>query len=347
LPGQCNHNSTNIGIASTPVIDQATSTIYVMAYTYEIENGNPVYRYRLHALGLSTLSDKVTPVVVAASALLSNNQIYPFDPSVSRQRAGLLEANGNIYAAFASFCDMKANLSRGWLLGWQAASLAPLSANHLDDQLARSARNYFLSSIWMSGYGVAADASGNLYFATGNSDPSGTSYDTSNNLAESIVKLSPDLSTVLSYFTPGGVSSGVKTLDQKDEDMGAGGVMLLQDQAWYPAGLATAAGKVGQMYLLNRNNMGGYSGTGQNKVLGTFQIGNCWCGQSYFQGADSIGRVVSSGGSNITVWKLQTSSTPTLIKEKHLTIDGRDRTADFLRPCRPTAQRPAPQSSGR
>jgi hypothetical protein len=50
----------------------------------------------------------------------------------------LLEANGNIYAGFGSFCDFSANLSRGWLLGWNAATLAPLAANQLFDTQATS-----------------------------------------------------------------------------------------------------------------------------------------------------------------------------------------------------------------
>jgi PQQ-like domain len=155
LPGQCSDNGTSVGIHSTPVIDLASSTMYVMVYTYE--NSTPIYR--LHALDLTTLSDKVTPAIVSASSPLSNGQVYNFNPSVSRQRSGLVEANGNIYAAFASFCDLSANLSRGWLLGWQSGSLKPLSSSHLDDQLAKSNNNFFLSSIWMSGYGVAADPS--------------------------------------------------------------------------------------------------------------------------------------------------------------------------------------------
>jgi hypothetical protein len=40
----------------------------------------------------------------------------------------------------------------------------------------------------MTGYGVAADSSSNLYFSTGNSDYSGTSYSARYNLSESIVK---------------------------------------------------------------------------------------------------------------------------------------------------------------
>ena len=69
------------------------------------------------------------------------------------------------------------------------------------------------------------------------------------------------------------------------------------------------------MYLLNRSNLGGYSNSQTNNVLGVFSIGNCWCGQSYFQGWDAAGRVVSSGGNKIIVWKLQISPAPTLLQE--------------------------------
>ena len=63
---------------------------------------------------------------------------YTFQASKNRQRAALLEANGNIYVGFASFCDFFANLSRGWVLGWNASTLTPLAANQLNDKLAQS-----------------------------------------------------------------------------------------------------------------------------------------------------------------------------------------------------------------
>jgi hypothetical protein len=136
-------------------------------------------------------------------------------------------------------------------------------------------------------------------------------------LAESIVKITPDLATVASFFSPSDARFGVKSLDQQDLDFGSGGVLLLPDQPGFSQGLAIAAGKVGQMYLLNRANLGGYntSNNKKNKVLGAFSIGDCWCGQSYFQGPDNIGRVVSSGGNNIIVWKVQTSPSPNLKKD--------------------------------
>ena len=292
--------------------------MYAMVYSYE----NSVPIYRLHALDLSTLQDKIPPAVVSAEIKFPRGTFYQFDPSVSRQRSALLEANGNIYAAFASFCDFKANLSRGWLLGWQAGSLSPLQGVQLNDRLATSTDSFFLSSVWMSGNGVAADSSGNLYFSTGNSDRG--SYSSSLNLSESIIKLNPALQ-ILDFFTPSNLDvspgcvfdsiPGVQCLDRNDGDVSAGGVLLLPDQAGFPAGLAVAAGKFGPMYLLDRSNLGGFSKSGNNQVLGTFDIGQCWCGESYFTGSDGNGRVVSSGGDSIIVWRVQIFSNPTLVAE--------------------------------
>jgi len=133
-------------------------------------------------------------------------------------------------------------LSRGWLLGWKAGSLTPLAANRLTDSLGKSPDDFFLSAIWMSGYGVAADASGNLYFVTGNSDPS--SYNGVTNIQESVVKVNPGLTKLLSIFTP----SDVKQLDKGDTDFGSGGVLLLPSATPY----AVAAGKTGTMFLLDQ-----------------------------------------------------------------------------------------------
>jgi hypothetical protein len=116
--------------------------------------------------------------LVKASATLSNGTSYEFQPSASRQRPALLLANGNVYAGFGSFCDLAANRSRGWVLGWQAGTLTPLASNQLNNKLARDLDAFFLSSVWMSGYGLAsAGPNGDIYFITGNSDYSGTTID--------------------------------------------------------------------------------------------------------------------------------------------------------------------------
>jgi len=294
LPGGCNNNSPVVGIDSTPTIDTASSTLYVMAYTYRDEQ----QAYWLHALSLSDLSDKAA-VKVVASAMLTGNGTYDFDASVSRQRSALLEANGTIYAAFSSFCDIAADQSRGWLLGWSASTLAPLAANELTDKLATDPDTFFLASIWMSGDGPAADSAGNLYVVTGNADPN--TYDGANAIQESLVKLSPDLSHVLDLFTPYDVSQ----LDAADADFGSGGVLVLPPQPGAHPDLAVAAGKDSNMYLVDTNHLGGYNGpNGPNLNLQTVQIGGCWCGESYFVGADGVARIVSSGNSNPVIWRI-------------------------------------------
>jgi hypothetical protein len=70
-----------------------------------------------------------------------------------------------------------------------------------------------------------------------------------------------------------------------------------------------AAGKVGGMYLMKQGALGGEN---SGRVLGEYEVGRCWCGPSYFTGSDGVGRVVSSGGSSIIVWKVQTTPTTTL-----------------------------------
>jgi hypothetical protein len=67
------------------------------------------------------------------------------------------------------------------------------------------------------------------------------------------------------------------------------------------------------MYLLNRDNLGGYTHGGPDKVVGIVNIGGCWCGQSYF--SDGVGHIVSSGGSNVNVWRVETSPTVKMVNE--------------------------------
>lgn len=329
LPGQCTNNGPNVGITSTPVIDRASSTLYVVAYS--LENNNPVFR--LHGLDLASLTDKMPSVLITATGKLVDGSTYQFDPAVTRQRAGLLLANNNVYAGFASYCDVNADRSRGWVLGWNAATLAPLPANELTNKLASSLNNYFLTGIWMSGYGLAASQQGNIYFVTGNSDYSGNSFNAVTNIAESVASVSGDLSVLKSVFTP----SNHAVLDQVDADFGSGGVMLVPAQSRTRsnprsnltsdaisnarpkpdpnpgpssgAGYAVAAGKDGMLYLLNGSTL---------NSIASYDIGGCLCGPSYFQGHDGVGRVVTSGGDSIGIWNVSSKNKGKLILERSL-----------------------------
>ena len=220
-PIGCGNNGPTVGINGTPVIDLATGTLYVIAYILDpAHGGNP--EYYVHALDIATLADKVSPRMVTSSRNLNNNQPFNFQAMYQRQRPGMLLDNGNVYAGFGSFCDWGGSNSRGWVLGWQAGTLNPLPANDLNNSQSSEPNYMFLSSVWESGYGLAA-ADGNLYFTTGNSDWSGTTYDGCTNIQESVVRLPGSLLRSCpvtppdpSLFTP----SNVAALDQNDTDVG-------------------------------------------------------------------------------------------------------------------------------
>jgi len=293
LPGGCNNNGPVVGITSTPVVDTTKSTMYLIVDTYE--NNQAVFR--VHAVSLATLQDTIAPVIITASAKLTDGTTYTFNANVSRQRAALLLSGGNLYAGFSSYCDQAASTTRGWLLGWQTSNLAPIGSNQLQDSVPTYQSSFFLNAIWMSGFGPAtASANNSIYVVTSNSDQN--TYGASDR-DESVLKVSPTLTTTESFFT----DSNRAYLDAHDEDLGSGGAMLPPNQPGKNPKLLFAAGKAGTMYMFDRSATAGVG------LLARYAIGGCWCGPSYFTGQDGVGRVVTSGGSNVIVWKLNTSPT--------------------------------------
>ncbi|MGH6848597.1 MAG: hypothetical protein ACREC0_14545 [Methylocella sp.] len=294
------------GIKSTPVIDPVSGTLYVMTHTVVV-SATPKPKYTLHALSVGSLMDNVTPFDITASNTfhtLTDGTVYGIDDKLNCQRSALLLVGGRIYAGFRGNEYLNGSIpqsgpTRGWLLGWTASTLAPLPPLVTDAE-ATAATGMFLSSIWMSGSGIASDGS-NLYFSTGNSDSSGTSYDPVKNVEESVVKVTPNL-TVASIFTP----SNFAALDKADFDLGSGGVLVIPSSP----PLVVAAGKDGRMFLLNSNSLGGYTPGGPDRVLDMHNIGACWCTPSYFMGSDGIGRIVSSGGNSVMTWKIMQTGTP-------------------------------------
>lgn len=306
MPLGCTNNGPNVGINGTPVIDLRRQRLYVIAY---VSGAAP--QYQLHALNLQTLADAVPPITVTAAHKLTDGSTYTFNATVQRQRPALLEFNGTIYAGFGSFCDFAGDISRGWVLGWSARDLTPLPSNELTDTQATSPSNFFLSAVWMSGYGLSSNGR-TVFFATGNSDcnlgvmpevcPPQSTYDGVTNIQESAVSMQPSLTAIAGIFTP----ANVFAMDIDDLDLGGGGVLLLPPQAG-GANLATAAGKDGRLFLLDQNNLG--------TALDVHQLANgCWCGESYYQGADGVGRVVTNVGP-LQTWQVLLKTHPRLAVE--------------------------------
>lgn len=200
--------------------------------------------------------------------------------------------------------------SRGTILRYDATTLLPMTGQ-ITDKLTQPQSSYYLSSIWQSGFGPAADSGGDIFFSTGNSDPNTPSYSQAFNRPDSMVRLSADLLTLKDSFT----TYDYFTLDGYDADVGSGGMLILPDQPGPIPHLAIAGGKDGRAFLLNRDNMGGYTQGGPNNVVQTINMGGCWCGPSYYVGSDGATHVITGGGNGVTNWKLQTSPSVQLVQE--------------------------------
>jgi Bacterial Ig-like domain (group 2) len=230
-----------IGITSTPVIDPSTGTMYVETKSNEGSN----YIHRLHALDITTGNEKLSgPTVITASVSVSGGTVT-FDGLHHLNRPGLLWLNGLIYIAYASHCDNTPY--HGWLFAYDASTLSQKAA-FLTTPEATS--NGGLAGFWMSGAGVAADSSANVFITTGNGD-----FDTTNIpaklLGDTVLKLffNGTAVSLVDYFTPYNQGS----LDGGDTDLGSGGVLLLPDQSGATAHELVQVGKSGTIYVIDRD----------------------------------------------------------------------------------------------
>jgi hypothetical protein len=241
----CDDTKPKVGITSTPVIDSTLKTVYVEAKSTDGTN----YFHRLHALDLLTGNEKAPgPVVIAGTVPgtgdgSANGQLA-FDNLRHLNRPGLLLLNGAIYLAYASHCD--SGPYHGWLFAYDAATFAQKA-------VYVTTPNGGLGGFWMSGTGVSADASGNIFIASGN----GT-FDNTTAVVETgdtILKLviANQSFTLLDYFTP--FNQAALGTPPNDVDLGAGGVLLLPDQPGQFPRILVEAGKEGRVYVVNRDQM--------------------------------------------------------------------------------------------
>jgi hypothetical protein len=277
-----------IGITSTPVIDPNSGTIYVVGKT--LESGNFVQR--LHALDITTGLEKLGgPITLQASVPGTGNGssggVLAFDPKWENQRASLLLQNGIVYLGFGAHGDN--GPWHGWILAYNAQTLQQTSAFCVSP-------NGTGGGVWMSGSGLAADIPdpvnhpyGRMLIATGNGSYDATvPYTNHMDYGDSDLRL--DLTngviTVQDDFTPENQGS----LNLADNDVASGGVLLLPDQTvGGHTHLLVNAGKEGRIYLVDRDNMGGYSTTADNNVQDippqpstSFEVGGLWSMPAYW-----------------------------------------------------------------
>ncbi len=292
---QCRDVNPDIGITGTPVIDRAKDRLYVVVPTKE----NGTFHIRLHALSLQNGNDVVNAPEVSASVMLAGNTgAASTSAEWNFNRSALLEANGSIYVSLGSHCDYQAAKTHGWVLAFDAASLAPAGSVI---NMTNAQNGYYLGASWMAGYGPAADSNGNVYFATGNGP-----WDGVNNFSMSDVKVPGNLNIGNgSYFTPADEFNE----SSNDEDLGSGGVMLLPDglSPKYPH-LLVQGGKTGEKYILNRDNLGGKQTNDAGALWHANTGGGEWGGPAFFQDTNGTSYVIYGSGSPLSTYAFNPAS---------------------------------------
>jgi len=281
-----------IGITSTPVIDAASRTMYVLARTAERgSDGQNRYFQRLHALDITTGAERPgSPVLIRASIKVPS-LFGLFESEVSfhalreNPRAAMLLANGNVYMAWGSSCDVGPYY--GWVLAYDSHTLKQTGVFNA----APGARE---SGIWQSDAGIAADDAGNVYAVTGNGAFNAASG--GHDYGDSVLKLGRENGAlaVRDYFTPFNQSD----LNAHDADLGSAGPVLLPDQPGPHPHLLVATGKPGVIYLLDRDRMGQFHAGSDSHALQTlpapgprtaaFGAPAYWNGHLYYSGSNAV-----------------------------------------------------------
>jgi hypothetical protein len=250
----CTDLTPDVGITGTPVIDPATGVAYFTSKSYASGSSGPA-SWKMHAVSVADGSEEPGfPVTISGAA--QNLPGVGFDPTRQLQRPALLLMDGVVYAGFGSHCDFLPY--QGWVVGISAiGSGVP---GQIETMWAAAPESV---AIWQAGGGLVSDGPGQILFATGNSfGPTPAPTDTPpEDLGESVVRLdvqSPTAPEATDFFSPW----NREELDVADHDLGSGNPLALPSQYFgTPAvpNLLVEAGKPLLVYLLDRDNLGGFA----------------------------------------------------------------------------------------
>jgi len=264
-----------LGITSTPVIDSTTGTMY--ALTDGLENGHKVFR--LHALDITSGSERFGgPVVVTGTVPGNgwdshNGQITLEDSCYQRNGLALDPATNAVYISFG-------HCNHGWVLAYDKASLQQVA---IMNDTADGAGG----GLW-GGTPAIEDSTGDIYLITGVdlNDPAPDYND-------SALRLQGNNLSVLDYFKP----SNEQILRNNDADFGSGSPIIMPNNpSQYPHELI-GGGKDGRIFVINRDNMGGYQmtdhviqevQTGTQEYDNIFTTPTLWNNNIYYHCAQDV-----------------------------------------------------------
>jgi PQQ enzyme repeat len=261
----CSQVTPEIGVTATPVIDLSAGphgTIYLVAMS---KDGSGNYHQRLHALDVTSGAEqfggpKEIQATFPGNGDNSSGGSVVFAPGQYEERAGLLLVNGIVYMAWTSHCDHRPYT--GWVMGYDENTLAQVSVLNVTPNGSEGA-------IWMAGSGPAADSTGNIYLLDANGvfdtalDAHG--FPSHGDFGNAFLKISTTNKqlAVADYFEMFNQASE----NGADQDLGSGGALVLpdfNDSTGKARHLAVGAGKDGNIYLVDRDAMGGFNPKSNN-----------------------------------------------------------------------------------
>lgn len=252
--------SGHMGIVGTPAVDTVNNIMYVVARTIDTVQ-KKFYQY-LHAMDIRTGEEKPgSPSFITATINAygdgSAGGLLTFNQQKQNQRPGLLLLGDEVYVAWASHCDWAPY--HGWVMGFDRKTL---ERKHVYN----ATPDGYNGGIWMTGGGPSVDPEGNIYVGVGNGSV-GVKGDPGNirNRSESVLKLVPsgDTMKLVSFFTP----TNFQVLENSDLDLGVSQVMVIPE-----TNLAMECVKDGNIYVMDRSDLGSYHDTGNN-VVQTISLG--------------------------------------------------------------------------
>ena len=206
------------GITGTPVAEPSTGRLYVVAFLHSHH----------HMLFVLSLAD---------GSVVTQRDVDPTgsNPTVQQQRGALSLRSGFVYIPLGGLYG-DCGPYHGYL---EAVAIAGGPIRVYEVPSTRGA------GIWTPA-GAAIDSAGDVYVVSGNG-ASQSSFDYS----DSVIKLSPDLQRVESYFAP----RDWVQLNAADADLGSVGATLIP-----AAGAVLTIGKQGVAYRLAAGRLGGIGG---------------------------------------------------------------------------------------
>ncbi len=285
-----NQNCGNIfpaGITGTPVVDLPSRALFFNAVTFD--SVSSTVEHLIYSLNVDTgAPNPGWPLSVNSNAVSGATIFNSLDQG---ERGALTIINSVLYVPYGGLYG-DCGTYYGWVVGVPINDPSPVMA------WATTATR---GGIWAVG-GIASDGV-DPFVATGN-----TSSPSTWGGGEAIIHLSPDLQLngTSNYWAP----TNWLSLDNSDTDIGGSGPLLVTVPGATPSNLVVALGKDGNMYLLNRTNLGGISTpVAQAHVAGSVIIQAA----ATYQTTNGTYVVFANGG-NLNSYLLGASNPPTITK---------------------------------